>query len=57
MRCIFIFKRYNELYKVISEVEMMLIKDEIDDINSDITFCQENYNWDSPGKIYLKYLQ
>jgi hypothetical protein len=43
--------RYNRIIEYSSPVEFELVKEEIEELNEQIQFGQENYNWNSPGTI------
>lgn len=44
--------RYNWIRNYSLPVEFELLKDEIDKVDQLIRTGQENYNWNSPGKIF-----
>jgi len=43
--------RYNRIREYSSPVEFELVKDEIEELDEQIQFGQENYDWNSPGTI------
>lgn len=45
--------RHNEVNDVTSEIEAMLISEEMQAINELIDYGQDNYNWNSPGTKFV----